>query len=353
MKPRVLLTDELLRIVMDERARLSDRELVATERELTRRLGGSRQQARHRDHVQGAFQLVLGMLALILAAVVFLAGLGVVNLGSDTGLFPSAEWAVAVAAAFAVGGVIVFSGVALLAGWKPAGRIGWAVRKLSERGARINRRGPWPEDLLAIVGPERPSHSAAETNEAMEQIRGLYDEQLRATRRTMRVSAGIGAYGGLLGTVMLILTLVSWLSGEFVPGFAYPESPGLASPMEQLMRIGVLDAFHGGAMLTFPILLVGCLALLFRREWGRKILVGLFALWTTIAAAATILALGALPFVGGHRLALLGLAAWASVAVMVYAGLIGAVQSAAVREICARRDDEWDLHRADTLPAGT
>ena len=225
---------------------------------------------------------------------------------------------------------------------KPKGWLGWVVGKLTRPDAVINREGPWPEDLARVLGSERRSHSEVKVRDALRQIRDMHGERLKATRRTMRLSAGIGAYAGLCGTLAVGVLLLRWFRGEPGPYLHYLTLPDSAP---QWIR-GAWDIVAQMCMvawaLTVPFLLAGCSALAFCRNWGRRTLVWVFGTWMVIVTVLIAGELAAAPFSGPHKLTFLGGVASALVGLLFCWVLVRSVRSPAIQEICRAYAKEPD-----------
>jgi len=240
--------------------------------------------------------------------------------------------------ALAVGGTVVFSGVGLVAGWEPKGRVGWLVERLTARHSTVYRHGPWPEDLMPVIGSERQSHSEAQVQEALRQIREVHEERLKATRHSMRLLAGLGAYAGLCGTGAVVLLLLLWLSGEPGPYLHYPALSDSAPQWITAMWNAVAQISLVAFALPFPFLLVGCGALVLCKDWGRKILVWVFGVWMAIASVLMAAGLAVVPFWGPDKLTFLGHVASSAVGLLFYWVLARSVRSATLREVCKGYD---------------
>ena len=295
MKAEALPTEDLLRVVACDRARYRRDEATEAEEELVARLGGTYASAKRRDRVQGTVWCLLGAVTMFGGLLAFAAGFGWAKALVEPGDVDPATGAVFFALASGSGAALVLSGVALILQWKPGGLPGRIVGKMTGLNAVINREGPWPDELVQVIGSAAGSHPEAEVRAAMESIRSLHGRTLKATKRSMRVWAGIGVYAGLIGTVMVVVLLARLLRG--VPG-TYIDYPHLADSAPLLVR-GAWDAVAItvilGFGLTLPFLLVGCAALLFCREWGRKIVSCVFGAWMAFAAGLALGELGLSP----------------------------------------------------------
>ncbi len=342
MKARALATAELIRVIREGRERDGSGDIRAAEEELIARLGGSFRHTRRVDRVAGAAQCALGTFVVLLGVAALFAGFGMGLDLIETGHMPSVGGVLLFAFAFGLGGAILVGGAAAVFGWKPEGRLGWLVGKLTRKDAAINRQGRWPEELVRVIGAERQSHSAAEQEQALAQIRQMYRERLSATRRHTRISAGLGAYAGLVGMAGLALTFSAFLRGDLWIFMDLPPFPASTPPWLSRAWGVVTVASAVGMGLTMPALLVGSVALLFLKRIGRWILIGVFWAWMLTIPPLLLLALITIPYATTSRLYGVAYAIYLGTALAFYWAILRALRSVRVRELC-RRDvrAEW------------
>jgi hypothetical protein len=323
-------TDELLRIAGEDRARCHPEDVSDAERELVVRLGGTTKRV---ERATGLARGAAGLCIALLGVVALLAALRMVQGLRERTHLSAAAGAVAFVGALVVGMAILLMAAAPLIRWTRRGWSGWLVEELIRRGAAAGRPESLPEHLLRIIGSGRLSHSAEEVNQALRQIRGIHGERLRAVRRGMRRSAGVGAYVGLVGTIIAARLVAGWLSGDPVPLSDPPLPPSAPQWLQRTWGFAAHTSF-AAFLLTMPFLLAGCAGLVFCRNWGRRMVAYVLGAWLAVGVVMLEWQAACAIFPGPERRLFIAFTVGGVGGLAFYALLLRSVCSSAVREVC-------------------
>jgi len=254
---------QLIRILGRERDSNTPELVTAAEKEIIRRLGGTRKQARRRVTIRGVFTTTLGLLAL--AGSVAVATTEAQEVGDYIGLLLAA----------CLGVALVALGMANLT-WNK-----WAVRRPRFRGivgatniAALMAEPPL-EDLLEIVGQGRADHPRQEVAGAERELadrlgRGR-DQTAKRVRTWGLVAIGFGLYMGFLGTVGIVSVLRASLDKGATARF----------PLAAIWWTMIVTASFGW------VLFAGGLGLRKRKDWGRRTV--FWAIWIYFTCALAVI----------------------------------------------------------------
>ena len=330
-------SEELLRIVGEEREAHTPEDVAAAEAELTQRLGGTRAQAHRRLGYGGAFNLALGLF-LVAAATYILIWRGLSLLREEAavpGLGEEAALCIPLAIMFSVGVALAIAGLAVLR------RMNWALKKarfipfVRSADVALLAAAPALEDLLDTVGPGRtaqePERVAAAECELRERLARAHEDWIRRVRRWGLAAIVLGLYLFVCSAnVLLMMTRMGLWGAEAHPVVGR----GVASILN--FWLGFLIVVTS---LCFSPGLVACgLGLRKRREWARRTLIWILWMWFAFATALAPLMAGWMLMTGAQArdfLIMLALAPLvAAFWVAVFWRISKALASVATREVC-------------------
>ncbi len=261
-------TQELVRAIGEERDSHPPEVVAYAVRELTRMLGGGREQARRNVTMRGVFAVVFG-LALVASALIILLSRGISFLRDEAAISGLAEKLtlcieLAVMALLGLGFVAV--GLAILIGKK------WALRRPFVRADDLAALAAEPavEDLLTRMGSDRCLHSfediAAAERELGERLRRAREKTATRLKTWGTVAIGFGAYAALSIVVAGIALVAGVLRGGPSPFPLGADLPGLVH-FALMCSMAALNTLFG------IVLLIGGLGLRKRKEWARRTVV--------------------------------------------------------------------------------
>jgi len=324
--------ERLLRIAGAERQRHPAPMVADAEREILRRVGGSRRQARRRIRARAVFLAALGL------ALVALAAVGTVYLldpwgdphdvGGWIGVGISAVWGLA----------SLTLGVLLLRNPRPR-RWPKSFPVISRRHFEVFLREPDAGELLRIVGRDRGETSPDQVAQAENQLRELLAEAVPVLRRRVRAWGTTGltlgamlTLWGMVALLMIGLRIVTEGADSWQAGMGAASRLHLA----MMLLLGIVNGAFG------VVLLAGGLGLRRYRNWARKTVV--WAVWMWFAAGVLLTPLGVLcmALVGtSSREILLSLAAalpQAGLWVYILRRITRALESPEVKEVCGAEE---------------
>ncbi len=293
--------EQLLRVIGEDRAAHPPKLVAAAERELARRAGGTRRQARRRIRIAGALVALVGVL---------IGGVGfgvyeavVLVFGPSPGLGGASVTADVIAL---VGLAVVALGVAV------ALRVRWLLRLsavipfLRREDVEAAAYSPDTAELLRIIGSDRPT--------SLPEAVGAAERQLGPRLESGRVhrEARVRSWGGLATVLGVLMVLNSALAGLLMLLVEAAEElePQLVGAV-QISGAEVVSTWAGVVVhaAVGAVLLVGGLGLRARKDWGRRTV--LWGLWASFGAAL-LFSVAAAPFTVARS----GLTGWMALSLL-------------------------------------
>ena len=325
---------QLVRIIGSERDAHPLEVVAAAEKEIIRRLGGTRKQARRRVSVRAGFTIAAGLLTLV-------ASLAVAATVAEE--LPDY---IVLALAFCLGLVLLALGIASLR-WKD-----WVICKSLLRAligagnlAALTAEPPL-EDVLEIVGPGRASRAAEQVTAAEGELTARLgrarERMAKRVRNWGTIALLYGLYNGVAGPVVIAQFLLMARDG-------YPLGPGLLGALHFWMMfwMGMVSMCFGWALFA------GGLGLRRRKQWARRMLVAIIWIWFACGVAMIppamvwMLLAGAGKTAAGVLLTLAVVPVNGGLWLLVLSGITRLLSRPEVREVCEPhlREEAHDARR--------
>jgi len=251
--------NDLIRVIGAERDSQPPELVAFAEREVIRRLGGTREQARKRLKAGGMVSLGLGLLTLGVALALaryYPEGLPIGSRIGGTvviGLVGLAEAVVGVAALVKARWVM---------------RAGWLIPFFRSPGAAALAAKPPVDDLLQTIGPDRQAGSAESIAQAEHDLRERLD--LAGSQMSKRVRAW--AMQCMLGGSFSAFLSAGCLVGVFIRSFVWPFSGNPPEGLEIVFDIAFMVVF-GTLMVASIIWIAAGRGLRRRSPWAPRALI--------------------------------------------------------------------------------
>jgi len=323
MSPKEPSLEDLLRIVGRERAAHSPERVARAERELTRRLGGTRRQAERRVGIRGAALVAFGFL--LLARWV---------------LFPLSEaeesgQLALLAFTVLMGLVMIVLGSALVTRRK------WALTKhpfftlLWRRDIKVLTAEPPLEELVLSVGAERDVHSPEEIAAAEATLAERLARARERTVKRVRARALADLIFGLYIVLVCIFAIVLMMVPALIRGpEAYPMGEGLVGTLHFWMMCWVV-VVNGYLGLSLFVCGIGLRRL---KDWARRATIWTAWSWFACGVAVIPLLLGWLWLMAEPEGDMLFIPIWLPVSIAVWVvilgGITGSLNRPEVKEAC-------------------